>query len=78
MKFDIRYSFLNIIPNIKEYILNKSANVNLKTLSLLVKEDGLQLCDWYCFKIPNKYVIGYGMDIDNLFRELEDIYILKE
>ena len=68
----------NTIKNIKKYILNKSKNVNLKILSLLVKKEGIKLCDWYCFKIPNKYVIGYGMDIDNLFRNLEDIYILKE
>ena len=31
-----------------------------------------------CFVIPNKFVIGFGMDINNLFRDLEDIYIMKE
>ena len=68
----------NTIKNIKKYILSIYPNINLKIFSLLVKKESLDLCDWFCFEIPNKYVIGYGMDIDNLFRDLKDIYILKE
>ena len=34
--------------------------------------------DWYGFEINDKYVIGYGLDINNLFRELKDIYIKDE
>jgi hypoxanthine-guanine phosphoribosyltransferase len=34
--------------------------------------------DWVGFNIVDKYVIGYGMDYNNLFRYLKDIYIKDE
>ena len=88
LDFDIKYKNILLVDDIidsgktikemKKYISQKYLDVNLKVLSLLVKTTSKNLCEWYCFEIPNKYVIGYGMDINNLFRELDDIYILKE
>ena len=66
------------ITKIKEKILNKSPLSNIKVFSLLSKRETNNICDWYCYLIPNKYVIGFGMDINNLFRELTDIYIMKD
>ena len=48
---------------------------SIKVASLLVKEKSKELCDYYGYVIENKFVVGYGMDIDNLFRNLNDIYI---
>ena len=59
---------------IKNYI-NRYKPKSLKIVSLLVKKESIGLCDWYGFKISDKFVIGFGMDIDGSFRYLKDIYI---
>ncbi|AKU79544.1 phosphoribosyltransferase [Spiroplasma turonicum] len=30
------------------------------------------------FIVPDKYIVGYGFGIDDLYRQLEDIYIINE
>ena len=34
--------------------------------------------DWYGFRAPAEYLVGYGMDSDELYRNLPDICILSE
>ncbi len=52
---------------------------SLKIVTLLHKPDAteypLQL-DYVGFKIPNKFVVGYGLDYDGLGRNLKEIYQL--
>ena len=54
---------------------------DIKIISLLTKVDQIssELCiDWYGYQIENNYVIGYGLDYNNLFRNLKDIYKINE
>ncbi len=34
--------------------------------------------DWYGFRAPAEFLVGYGMDSDELYRNLPDICILRE
>ncbi len=60
--------------------LAKAAPAEVKVATLLFKPESLQCQvspDYVGFEIPPKFVIGYGLDIDSLARNLPDIYVLK-
>ena len=67
-----------------KYIYNKIKNCqpnDLKVITLLTKVEKIGKdieIDWSAFEIENKFVIGYGLDYNNLFRNLKDIYKLNE
>lgn len=53
---------------------------SLKFVSLLVKDGGKQVeytCDYVGFHIPMRFVVGYGMDYAQLFRNLPQIYVME-
>lgn len=51
------------------------------TVTLLSKPDARQVnieADYVCFDIPNKFVVGYGLDYNEDGRQYPDIYVLKD
>lgn len=54
---------------------------DVKLATLLFKPDSLT-CDlrpdYVGFSIPSKFILGYGLDLDGLARNLNDIYVLSE
>ena len=67
------------------FLIEQLEIFNFKSLSIvtLLKKKSVnninnKPIDWYGFEIKDKYVIGYGLDINNLFRNLKDIYIKDE
>ena len=68
------------IKYIEELFEEKSPK-SMKVVSLLVKPDSLKYkvkIDYIGFNIPDKFVIGYGLDIAQKYRNLRGIYILNE
>lgn len=66
---------LNVILKALQYTYSK----NIKVLSLLDKPAAHKNSFTNitsCFKIPNDFVVGYGLDYDQLGRNLKNIYTL--
>ena len=52
---------------------------SVSVCALLVKPDKLQVeldLKYVAFKIPNEFILGYGLDYDQAARGLKDIYTL--
>lgn len=72
---DTGYTAKKMIADIK-----KLGPREVKLCTLLFKPDSL-LCDalpdYFCFSIPSRFIIGYGLDIDEFARNLPEIYVLS-
>lgn len=73
---DTGHTIKNLLDTVKA---KNPAEVKIATL--LFKPESLQ-CDvkpdYVGFAIPPKFIIGFGLDLDGLARNLQDIYVLKE
>ncbi|MDO5048029.1 MAG: hypoxanthine phosphoribosyltransferase [Anaerococcus sp.] len=63
----------------KENLLNRDPK-DVRIITLLDKPERRKIDikpDWYGFKIPNEFVVGFGLDFDQLYRNLPYIGVLK-
>ena len=71
----------NTIESIFEYFKNTQRPKSLRVATLLLKPDVYKKefkIDYIAKEIPNKFVLGYGLDYDELGRNLPDLYQLSE
>ncbi|HMG67110.1 MAG TPA: hypoxanthine phosphoribosyltransferase [Chitinophagaceae bacterium] len=69
---DTGKTLFNFLPKLKDH-----QPASLKIAALLHKPDATQFpltIDYIGFSIPDKFVIGYGLDYDGLGRNLREIY----
>jgi len=63
-----------------KYLKRKGAK-SIKICALLDKPKRRRVdikIDYLGFKIPNLFVVGYGLDVDERFRELPEIYYIEQ
>jgi hypoxanthine phosphoribosyltransferase len=68
----------NTIVELKEILKEKGASESY-ICSLLLKPDAYKKdvkIDYVAMEIPNDFIVGFGLDYDELGRNLKDIYIL--
>ena len=68
------------IAHLKRGLREKGAG-SVRVASLLFKPDALEepdsVPDYTGFEIPKKFIIGFGLDLNERARDLNDIYVLK-
>ncbi len=70
----------NTTNKIKKLFINAGAK-SVKICVLLNKPEGRLVeiePDYYCFDTPNEFVVGYGLDFNQKYRNLPYIGVLKE
>ena len=62
-------------------LLEKTSAKTIKIATLFLKptvyKKGIKI-DYIGMEIPNKFILGYGMDYDGLGRNLSEVYVLKD
>lgn len=64
-----------------EDIFKEHNPASMKVVSLLMKPKSLKYdvkIDYIGYNIPSKFVIGYGLDYEQKYRNLKSIYVLSE
>ncbi len=70
----------NTIVELKE-ILAENGATESKVCTLLLKPDAYKkdvALDYVAMEIPNDFIMGFGLDYDELGRNLKDIYVLDK
>ena len=70
----------NTIVELKR-ILEENGAAESKMCTMLLKPDAYKKdvkLDYVAMEIPNDFIVGFGLDYDELGRNLKDIYVLDE
>ncbi|MBP9997835.1 MAG: hypoxanthine phosphoribosyltransferase, partial [Bacteroidales bacterium] len=69
----------NTVMALKKYLLDEGA-ADVRICTMLLKPEVYkqpQKIDYVGAEIPNEFIVGYGLDYDELGRNLNEIYILE-
>jgi hypoxanthine phosphoribosyltransferase len=67
----------HILPEIRNQVQCKSLEVCSLLVKRLAKPPKVN-AKYVCFSIPNQFIIGYGLDYNELYRDLRDIWVISE
>ncbi|TPP54693.1 Phosphoribosyl transferase domain family protein [Leishmania donovani] len=67
---------------LRDYIMEKFQPKSIKTLVMVNKEQAARKVDfdpeYFCLAGPNKYIVGYGFEVNDRYRDLRHILILRD
>lgn len=69
----------NTLAWLRQHLLSRGA-ASVRMATLLFKHEVFKLDqapEYFCFRIPNEFVVGYGLDYAERGRQLRSIYKLK-
>ena len=71
----------NTIVALKEMLLDKEGAAEVRICTLLLKPEVYNKpvkLDYVGMEIPNAFIVGFGLDYDELGRNIRDIYVIDE
>ena len=71
----------NTIVALKEMLLDKEGAADVRICTMLLKPDVYDKpdkLDYVGMEIPNVFIVGFGLDYNELGRNIEDIYVIDE
>ena len=71
----------NTIVALKEMLLDKEGAAEVRICTLLLKPevyDKPVKLDYVGMEIPNAFIVGFGLDYNELGRNIRDIYVIEE
>jgi hypoxanthine phosphoribosyltransferase len=71
----------NTIVALKEMLLDKEGAADVRICTMLLKPEVYnkhEKLDYVGMEIPNAFIVGFGLDYDELGRNIKDIYVLDE
>ena len=71
----------NTIVALKEMLLDKEGASEVRICTLLLKPEVYNKpvkLDYVGMEIPNAFIVGFGLDYDELGRNIRDIYVIDE
>ena len=70
----------NTIVELKQILADKGASES-RICTMLLKPDAYKkdiVLDYVAMEIPDKFIVGFGLDYDEIGRNLKDIYVIDE
>ena len=70
----------NTIVAMTEQLKEKKAE-DIRVCTLLLKKEVYKKdvkLDYVAIEIPNRFIVGFGLDYDELGRNIKDIYVLDD
>ena len=71
----------NTIAALKDMLLHKEGAADVRICTMLLKPDVYDKpvpLDYVGLEIPNAFIIGFGLDYNELGRNIKDIYVIDE